>query len=191
METAHAHLRLSVPDLWAVRGAATDDRIEGLGNLRELPRGSAAHAGRATAQPDVEQQSHRRDAQRKERSRARCRAPDGGARLERSREAPPRASAQPLARATPVSTPLDARPLMLALDRRGPARGRSSVLAVFGYHRRERSDRADGRFCGRGSAFAVSGYHSVARNLRRIRAAYRAPAILLARHHVRKSGTLH
>ena len=44
---------------------------------------------------------------------------------------------------------------------------------------------------GRGSAFAVSGYHSVARNLRRIRAAYRAPAVLLARHHVRKSGTLH
>jgi predicted metal-dependent HD superfamily phosphohydrolase len=42
-----------------------------------------------------------------------------------------------------------------------------------------------------GSAFAVSGYHSVARNLRRIRAAYRAPAVLLARHHVRKSRTLH
>lgn len=41
----------------------------------------------------------------------------------------------------------------------------------------------------RGSAFAVLGYHSVARNLRRIRAAYRAPAVLLARHH--KSGTLH
>ena len=49
----------------------------------------------------------------------------------------------------------------------------------------------EGKNPGRGSAFAVSGYHSVARNLRRIRAAYRAPAVFLARHHVSKSGTLH